>query len=127
MFKLLTIAFLTVFAVSSIADDKYDFAVDKSLLCIPKQEMLDRMERDYWIPVIRTKQEDSGFTTYIYFKEDDVRPGKVNNMIIFEVDPTETSACVLTKGEEGTIQFNGSFWNKFYLTPMMNKKHGVDI
>tara|TARA_B100001996_G_C18348772_1_gene473129 strand:- start:227 stop:610 length:384 start_codon:yes stop_codon:yes gene_type:complete len=127
MFKLLTIAFLTVFAVSSIADDKYDFAVDKSLLCIPKQEMLDRMERDYWIPVIRTKQEDSGFTTYIYFKEDDVRPGKVNNMIIFEVDPTETSACVLTKGEEGTIQFNGSFWNKFYLTPMINKKHGVDI
>ena len=127
MFKLLTIAFLTVFAVSSIADDKYDFAVDKSLLCIPKQEMLDRMERDYWIPVIRTKQEDSGFTTYIYFKEDDVRPGKVNNMIIFEVDPTETSACVITKGEEGTIQFNGSFWNKFYLTPMMNKKHGVDI
>ena len=127
MFKLLTIAFLTVFAVSSIADDKYDFAVDKSLLCIPKQEMLDRMERDYWIPVIRTKQEDSGFTTYIYFKEDDVRSGMVNNMIIFEVDPTETSACVLTKGEEGTIQFNGSFWNKFYLTPMMNKKHGVDI
>ena len=127
MFKLLTIAFLTVFAVSSIADDKYDFAVDKSLLCIPKQEMLDRMERDYWIPVIRTKQEDSGFTTYIYFKEDDVRPGKVNNMIIFEVDPTETSACLVTKGEEGTIQFNGSFWNKFYLTPMINKKHGVDI
>tara|TARA_B100000424_G_scaffold74206_1_gene55071 strand:+ start:216 stop:599 length:384 start_codon:yes stop_codon:yes gene_type:complete len=127
MFKLLTIAFLTVFAVSSIADDKYDFAVDKSLLCISKQEMFSRMDRDYWIPVIRTKQEDSGFTTYIYFKEDNVIPGKVNNMIIFEVDPTETSACVITKGEEGTIQFNGSFWNKFYLTPMMNKKHGVDI
>ena len=127
MFKLLTIVFLTVFAISSIADDKYDFAVDKSLLCISKQEMFDRMDRDYWIPVIRTKQEDSGFTTYIYFKEDDVRPGKVNNMIIFEVDPTETSACLITKGEEGTIQFNGSFWNKFYLTPMMNKKHGVDI
>ena len=127
MFKLLTIVFLTVFAVSSIADDKYDFAVDKSLLCISKQEMFDRMDRDYWIPVIRTKQEDSGFTTYIYFKEDTVVPGKVTNMIIFEVDPTETSACVITKGEEGTIQFNGSFWNKFYLTPMMNKKHGVDI
>jgi len=30
-------------------------------------------------------------------------------------------------GEEGTIQFNGSFWNKFYLTPMMNKNHGLDI
>ena len=84
MFKLLTIAFLTVFAVSSIADDKYDFAVDKSLLCISKQEMFDRMDRDDWIPVFRTKQEGSGFTTYIYFQEDDVVPGKVKNMIIFE-------------------------------------------
>ena len=127
MFKLLTIAFLTVFAVSSVAEDEYDFAVDKSLLCVSKQEMFDRMDRDYWIPVIRVKSEGSDFTTYIYFQEDNVVPGKVTNMIIFEVDPTETSACLITKGEEGTIQFNGSFWNKFYLTPMMNKKHGVDI
>ena len=127
MFKLLTIVFLTVFSVSSIAEEKYDFAVDKSLLCISKQEMFDRMDKNYWIPVIRVKQKDSDFTTYIYFQEDDVVTGKVKNMIIFEVDPTETSACLVTKGEEGTIQFNGSFWNKFYLTPMMNKKHGVDI
>jgi len=127
MFKLLTIVFLTVFTVSSIADDKYDFAVDKSLLCISKQEMFDRMDKNYWVPVIRMKQQDSGFVTYIYFQEDDVVPGKIKNMIIFEVDPTETSACLITKGEEGTIEFNGSFWNKFYLTPMMNNKHGVDI
>ena len=127
MFKLLTIVFLTVFTVSSIADDKYDFAVDKSLLCISKQEMFDRMDKNYWVPVIRMKQQDSGFVTYIYFQEDDVVPGKVKNMIIFEVDPTETSACLITKGEEGTIEFNGSFWNKFYLTPMLNKSNGVDI
>ena len=127
MFKLLTIVFLTVFSISSIAEEKYDFAVDKSLLCVPKQEMFDRMDRNYWIPVIRVKSEGSDFMTYIYFKEDDVVPGKVKNMIIFEVDPTETSACVLTKGEEGTIQFNGSFWNKFYLTPMLNKSNGIDI
>ena len=127
MFKLLTIVFLAVFSVSSIAEEKYDFAVDKSLLCIPKQEMFDRMDRNYWIPVIRVKSEGSDFMTYIYFKEDDVVPGRVKNMIIFEVDPTETSACLITKGEEGTIQFNGSFWNKFYLTPMLNKSNGVDI
>ena len=126
MFKLLTIVFLTVFSVSSIAEEKYDFAVDKSLLCIPKQEMIDRMDNTYWVPVIRIKQ-DSGFTTYIYFREDDMKAGAVSNMIIFEVDPSETSACVLTKGVEGTIEFNGSFWNKFYLTPMMNKNHGLDI
>ena len=127
MFKLLTIVFLAVFSVSSIAEEKYDFAVDKSLLCVPKQEMFDRTDRNYWIPVIRVKSEGSDFMTYIYFKEDDVVPGRVKNMIIFEVDPTETSACLITKGEEGTIQFNGSFWNKFYLTPMMNKNHGLDI
>jgi len=126
MFKLLTIVFLTVFSVSSIAEEKYDFAVDKSLLCIPKQEMIDRMDNTYWVPVIRIKQ-DSGFTTYIYFREDDMKAGAVSNMIIFEVDPTETSACVLTKGVEGTIEFNGSFWNKFYLTPMLNKSNGIDI
>ena len=126
MFKLLTIVFLTVFSVSSIAEEKYDFAVDKSLLCIPKQEMIDRMNNTYWVPVIRIKQ-DSGFTTYIYFREDDMKAGAVSNMIIFEVDPTETSACVLTKGVEGTIEFNGSFWNKFYLTPMLNKSNGIDI
>jgi len=57
MFKLLTIVFLTVFSVSSIAEEKYDFAVDKSLLCISKEEMLDRMSKNYWVPVIRTKQE----------------------------------------------------------------------
>ena len=56
-----------------------------------------------------------------------MKAGAVSNMIIFEVDPTETSACVLTKGVEGTIEFNGSFWNKFYLTPMLNKSNGVDI
>ena len=126
MFKLLTIVFLTVFSVSSIAEEKYDFAVDKSLLCIPKQEMIDRMNNTYWVPVIRIKQ-DSGFTTYIYFREDDMKAGAVSNMIIFEVDPSETSACVLTKGVEGTIEFNGSFWNKFYLTPMLNKSNGIDI
>jgi len=126
MFKLLTIVFLTVFSVSSIAEEKYDFAVDKSLLCIPKQEMIDRMDSTYWVPVIRIKQE-SGFVTYIYFREDDMKAGAVSNMIIFEVDPTETSACVLTKGVEGTIEFNGSFWNKFYLTPMLNKSNGIDI
>ena len=126
MFKLLTIVFLTVFSVSSVAEEKYDFAVDKSLLCIPKQEMIDRMNSAYWVPVIRIKQE-SGFVTYIYFREDDMKAGAVSNMIIFEVDPTETSACVLTKGVEGTIEFNGSFWNKFYLTPMLNKSNGVDI
>ena len=126
MFKLLTIVFLTVFSVSSIAEEKYDFAVDKSLLCIPKQEMIDRMDSTYWVPVIRIKQ-DSGFTTYIYFREDDMKAGAVSNMIIFEVDPSETSACVLTKGVEGTIEFNGSFWNKFYLTPMLNKSNGLDI
>ena len=126
MFKLLTIVFLTVFSVSSIAEEKYDFAVDKSLLCIPKQEMIDRMDNTYWVPVIRIKQ-DSGFVTYIYFREDDMKAGAVSNMIIFEVDPTETSACVLTKGVEGTIEFNGSFWNKFYLTPMLNKSNGIDI
>jgi len=127
MFKLLTIVFLTVLSVSSIAEEKYDFAVDKSLLCISKQEMFDRMDKNYWVPVIRMKQQDSGFVTYIYFQEDDVVPGKIKNMIIFEVDPTETSACLITKGEEGTIEFNGSFWNKFYLTPMLNKSNGVDI
>jgi hypothetical protein len=126
MFKLLTIVFLTVFSVSSIAEEKYDFAVDKSLLCIPKQEMIDRMNNTYWVPVIRIKQE-SGFVTYIYFREDDMKAGAVSNMIIFEVDPSETSACVLTKGVEGTIEFNGSFWNKFYLTPMLNKSNGIDI
>ena len=126
MFKLLTIVFLTVFSVSSIAEEKYDFAVDKSLLCIPKQEMIDRMDNTYWVPVIRIKQ-DSGFTTYIYFREDDMKANAVSNMIIFEVDPSETSACVLTKGVEGTIEFNGSFWNKFYLTPMLNKSNGIDI
>ena len=114
MFKLLTIAFLALFTVSSIADDKYDFAVDKSLLCISKQEMFARMDRDYWIPVIRVKSEGSEFTTYIYFKEDDVVPGRVKNMMIFEFEPTGNTACLLSESS-GSVWFNSEFWKKFHI------------
>ena len=44
MFKLLTVVFLTLFTMSSIAEDKYDFMVDKSLLCSPKEVIIKQME-----------------------------------------------------------------------------------
>ncbi len=114
MFKLLTVVFLTLFTMSSIAEDKYDFMVDKSLLCSPKEIIIKQMEEENWVAVIRIEQPSKGWWTYVYFQEDEYIPGRVKRMKIFEFEPTGNTACLLSE-DNGNVQFNSNFWNDFFL------------
>jgi len=114
MFKLLTVIFLTLFTMSSIAEDKYDFMVDKSLLCSPKEVIIKQMEEENWVAVIRIEQPSKGWWTYVYFQEDEYISGRVKRMKIFEFEPTGNTACLLSENN-GSVQFNSKFWNDFFL------------
>ena len=114
MFKLLTVVFLTLFTMSSIAEDKYDFMVDKSLLCSPKETIIKQMEEENWVAVIRIEQPSKGWWTYVYFQEDKNIRGRVKNMMIFEYEPTGNTACLLSESS-GSVWFNSHFWKQFHL------------
>ena len=114
MFKLLTVVFLTLFTLSSIAEDKYDFMVDQGLLCSPKEVIIKQMEEENWVAVIRIEQPSKGWWTYVYFQEDKYIPGRVKRMKIFEFEPTGNTACLLSENN-GSVQFNSKFWNDFFL------------
>ena len=59
--------------------------------------------------------QETGFVTYIFFKETDDTIGKVGRARIYEVDPNRQIACFISEGER--IQWNGSFWDTFILKP----------
>ena len=59
--------------------------------------------------------QDSGFVTYIFFKETDDTVGKVGYARIYEVDPNKQIACFISEGKR--IQWNDSFWDNFLLKP----------
>tara|TARA_E500000178_G_C16722207_1_gene617711 strand:+ start:346 stop:666 length:321 start_codon:yes stop_codon:yes gene_type:complete len=100
--------------MSSIAEDKYDFMVDKGLLCSPKEVIIKQMEEENWVAVIRIEQTSKGWWTYVYFQEDKYIPGRVKRMKIFEFEPTGNTACLLSENN-GSVQFNSKFWNDFFL------------
>ena len=112
MLKFLTVVLLTLFTMSSIAEDKYDEMINKGLLCSPKKMVFDKLDREVWVPAIRSKNLN-GFMTYIFFKETDDRIGRVGIARIYEVDPTDMIACFVSEGRR--IQWNDSFWNTFIL------------
>ena len=114
MFKLLIVAFLTLFTVSSYAIDKYDFFVNKGLPCADRKVIEQKLNNDGWIPTIKIEQTSAGWWTYICFKEDENIPGKVKSMKIFEFEPTGNIACLVAE-DNGNVWFNKNFWNNFYL------------
>ena len=115
MFKLLTVAFLTLFTVSTYAIDKYDFFVDKGLPCSDRKVIEQKLYEDGWVATIKIEQESKGWWTYIYFKEDYKVPGRVESMMIFEFEPSGNTACLLSKSGS-SVWFNQSFWNNFFLS-----------
>ena len=114
MYKLLTIAFLTLFTVSSYAIDKYDFFVDKGLPCADREIINKKLYDGGWIPTIKIEQTSPGWWTYVYFKEDKGIPGRVKSMKIFEYEPTGNIACLIAE-DNGNVWFNKNFWNNFHL------------
>ena len=113
MFKLLTIVFLTLFTTATVSEE-YETMINKGLLCSPKTNVFGKLDIDGWVPAIRMTQ-DSGFVTYIFFKETDDTIGKVGIARIYEVDPNRQIACFISEGKR--IQWNGSFWDNFLLKP----------
>ena len=111
MLKFLTVVFLTFFT-TSIVSEEYGTMINKGVLCNPKSLVFNKLDREGWIPAIRMSQ-DSGFVTYIFFKETDDTVGKVGRARIYEVDPNRQVACFISEGKR--IQWNGSFWDKFIL------------
>ena len=113
MLKYLTIVFLTLFTTATVSEE-YEAMINKGLLCSPKANVFGKLEIDGWVPAIRMTQ-DSGFMTYIFFRETDDRIGRVGIARIYEVDPSDKIACFISEGSG--IQWNGSFWDTFILKP----------
>ena len=114
MFRLLTVAFLTLFTMSSYAIDKYDFFVEKGLPCADRKVIEQKLYEGGWVATIKIQQPSKGWWTYVYFQEDEYIPGRVKRMKIFEFEPTGNTACLLSE-DNGNVQFNSNFWNDFFL------------
>ena len=114
MFKTLTVVFLTLFAMSNYAIDKYDFFVDKGLPCADRKVIEQKLYEGGWVATIKIEQPSNGWWTYIYFQEDKNIRGRVKNMMIFEFEPTGNTACLLSESS-GSVWFNSQFWKKFHL------------
>jgi hypothetical protein len=112
MLKWVTL-FLTLYTINIFAEEKYDFFVDKSLLCSPREVIVNKLEQEGWVAAIRI-QQPSKFWTYIYFLEDIYSPGRVGKMRIYEFEPTNNTACLIAE-DNGNVEFNSSFWDKFFL------------
>ena len=54
--------------------------INKGVLCNPKPLVFKKLDREGWVPAIRMSQ-DSGFVTYVFFKETDDTIGKVGNLL----------------------------------------------
>ena len=111
MLKYLTIVFLTLFTTATVSEE-YVTMINKGVLCNPKPLVFKKLDREGWGPAIRMTQ-DTGFMTYIFFKETDDRIGRVGIARIYEVDPNDKIACFDSEGRR--IQWNDSFWNTFIL------------
>ena len=114
MFKTLTVVFLTLFAMSSHAIDKYDFFVDKGLPCADRKVIEQKLYEGGWVATIKIQQPSKGWWTYVYFQEDKNIRGRVKNMMIFEYEPTGNTACLLSESS-GSVWFNSQFWKKFHI------------
>ena len=112
MFKTLTVVFLTLFAMSSHAIDKYDFFVDKGLPCADREVIEQKLYEGGWVATIKIQQPSNGWWTYIYFQEDKNIRGRVKNMMIFEFEPTGNTACILSESS-GSVWFNSQFLSQF--------------
>ena len=111
MLKFLTIVFLTLFTTATVSEE-YGTMINKGVLCNPKPLVFKKLDREGWVPAIRMTQ-DSGFVTYIFFKETYDTIGKVGKARIYEVEPNRQVACFISEGKR--IQWNGSFWDTFIL------------
>ena len=106
------IASTTVYAQPDSIEYQYQNQLAKPVLCSPKMEVWNMLEEKSFEPAIRFKGIND-FYIYIFMKQSMKKYDEVSEIKIFEVDPMETIACLISEGYgDGTLQFNRGFWDK---------------
>ena len=78
---------------------------------------IDEVEEYYlslgFVPVIRANSVID-FKIKVYLKETAPKSGKITDIVILEINPTNVIACVAYAGK--SVEFNSNFWDEFNAT-----------
>ena len=114
----LVVAMLLTLVVVANADElNYDSPftaqLNKPIICGDNVEVKQHYLDLGYTPVIRSTSAIE-FKTVIYLKELTPKSGTITDIVILEINPGETIACVTYAGKE--VQFNTNFWDEFNTT-----------
>jgi len=95
------------------ATSPFTAQLNKPVICGDKQEVQDHYNNMGYSPVIRSNSVID-FKILIYLKETAPKSGKITDIVILEINPTNTIACVAFAGKQ--VEFNTNFWDEFNST-----------
>lgn len=94
-------------------DSPFTAQLNKPVICGNYVEVDQHYIDLGYTPVIRSTSAIE-FKTKIYFKELTPKSGKITDIVILEINPGETIACVTFAGKQ--VQFNSNFWDEYNST-----------
>ena len=118
---LLVVAMLLALVIVANAEENnpgnpnspFTYQLNKPVICGNIQEVKKHYENDGFTPTIRANSEIN-FKTLIYLKESKPGSGKITEIVIIEINPGDTIACVAYAGKK--VEFNTNFWDEFLST-----------
>jgi len=94
-------------------DSPFTAQLNKPIICGDNVQVKQHYLDLGYTPVIRSTSAIK-FKTIVYLKELTPKSGKITDIVILEINPGETIACVTFAGKE--VQFNTNFWDEFNAT-----------
>ena len=105
---------------SAVAEEKFDNATSPFTTQLNKPVIcgnIDEVDEYYlslgFVPVIRANSVIN-FKIKVYLKETAPKSGKITDIVILEINPTNVIACVAYAGK--SVEFNSNFWDEFNAT-----------